>query len=73
MARGRNVINQAIQLEDGDEIVAQFRKMGAERKAAAKKLEATFRGATLGRSFGVALNNLKTSFAMVHVDDLVQT
>ena len=30
MARGRNVINQAIALEGGDEIVAQLRKMGAE-------------------------------------------
>ena len=40
MARGRNVINQSIALEGGDEIVAMLRKMGDEGEAAAKKLEA---------------------------------
>ena len=31
MARGRNVINQSIALEGGDEIVAMLRKMGEEQ------------------------------------------
>ena len=63
MARGRNVINQSIALEGGDEIVAQLRKMGEEGEAAARKLETAFRNVSIGKSFGSAFANLKSSFA----------
>ena len=58
MARGRNVINQSIALEGGDEIVAMLRKMGEEGEAAARKLEAAFRNVSVGKSFGSAFTNL---------------
>ena len=63
MARGRNVINQSIALEGGDEIVAMLRKMGEEGEAAAKKLEAAFRNVQVGKSFGSAFANLRAQFA----------
>ncbi len=63
MARGRNVINQSIALEGGDEIVATLRKMGAEGEAAARKLEAAFRNVEVGKSFGSAFASLMASFA----------
>ena len=63
MARGRNVINQSIALEGGDEIVAMLRKMGDEGEAAARKLEAAFRNVSVGKSFGSAFANLKSQFA----------
>jgi hypothetical protein len=63
MARGRNVINQSIALEGGDEIVAMLRKMGEEGETAARKLEAAFRNVSVGKSFGSAFANLKSQFA----------
>ena len=62
MARGRNVINQAIALEGGDEIVAQLRKMGTEGEAAARKLEAAFGNVRIGRTFADNLATLKARF-----------
>ena len=61
MARGRNVINQSIALEGGDEIVAMLRKMGEEGETAARKLEAAFRNVSVGKSFGSAFANTDTS------------
>ena len=45
MARGRNVINQSIALEGGDEIVAMLRKMGEEGETAARKTSRAASGA----------------------------
>ena len=63
MARGRNVINQSIQLEGGDEIIKLLKKMGSEGEAAARKLEQAFGRVEVRRGIQAQFDRLKTSFA----------
>ena len=42
MASGRNVINQSIRLEGGEEILRQLRSLGEEGERSARKLEQAF-------------------------------
>ena len=62
MARGRNVINQSIQLEGGDEIIKLLKKMGSEGEAAARKLEQAFGRVEVRRGIQAQFDRLKTSF-----------
>jgi hypothetical protein len=63
MARGRNVINQSIALEGGDEIVAMLRKMGTEGEAAARKLESAFGRVEVRKGIQAQFDRLKSSFS----------
>ncbi len=63
MARGRNVINQSINLEGGDEIVAMLRKMGEEGEAAAKELERAFRNTEVAKGVAGNIAKLRQNFA----------
>ena len=62
MARGRNVINQSIPLEGGDEIIKLLKKMGSEGEAAARKLEQAFGRVEVRRGIQAQFDRLKTSF-----------
>ena len=63
MASGRNVINQSIRLEGGDEILRQLRSLGEEGERSARKLEQAFGRVNLGNSFAAQFGRLRTSFA----------
>ncbi len=63
MARGRNVINQSIALEGGDEIVAMLRKMGTEGEAAARKLEKAFGRVEIRKGIEASFDRMKASFS----------
>jgi hypothetical protein len=62
MARGRNVINQSIALEGGDEIIKLLKRMGAEGEAAARKLEQAFGRVEVRRGIQSQFDKLRTSF-----------
>ena len=63
MASGRNVINQSIRLEGGDEILRQLRSLGEEGERSARKLEQAFGRVNIGNSFAAQFGRLRTSFA----------
>jgi hypothetical protein len=63
MASGRNVINQSIRLEGGDEILRQFRSLGEEGERSARKLEQAFGRVNIGNNFAAQFGRLRTSFA----------
>ena len=55
MASGRNVINQSIRLEGGDDIPRELRSLGEEGERSARKLEQAFGRVSLGNSFAAQL------------------
>ena len=63
MASGRNVINQSIRLEGGDEILRQLRSLGEEGERSARKLEQAFGRVSIGNNFAAQFGRLRTSFA----------
>lgn len=63
MASGRNVINQAISLDGGDQVKKQLQDLGTTGEAAARKLERAFATVNLGKDFGAAASKFSTSFA----------
>ena len=63
MASGRNVINQSIRLEGGDEILRQLRSLGEEGERSARKLEQAFGRVSVGNNFAAQVGRLRTSFA----------
>ena len=63
MASGRNVINQSIQLDGGDEVKRKLEELGATGEQAARKLEGAFSNVNFGKGLDAQLSNFRNSFS----------